>query len=458
MADQRGVRTKIEAITERLGAFTADAQPNRLPADVAYETKRSIVNMIAATLGGSRDVAVENAVKVLGPLSGTRDATLIGRRGRLDCASAAFLNSAAANALDFDDAHLRTVIHPACTVGAAAFAIAERRGATGAELVEAVALGIEIACRLGNAMSPGHYARGFHITTTCGVVGAAAATSKLLGLPAHRVSHALGIAATSAGGLVENLGFMAKSIGVGAAARDGVLAALFASEGIDAAPAAIEGKFGFLHVLADAPSLPAVTDRLGVRWELLANTYKTYPAGVVLNPVLDAALALQAEPGFDVAEVECVVVTGSPLLVQRTDRPHVTTGREAKLSLQHSVAVALARGRAGVEEWLDEAVAEPTVVTLRSRVSGVGDPAFPNDAAKIEILTRSGGTIQMTVTEPRGSLARPLSDDELTAKLCDLARYGCPQLSTAPLAEALWSLDAATSVRSVLELTVPAAE
>ena len=161
--------------------------------------------------------------------------SLIGRPERLDILGASFINAAAANLLDFDDTHLRTVIHPTAPVAPAVLALAEAEGFSGAAVLHALILGIEIACRIGNGVSPGHYARGWHITATCGVFGAAAASAKLLGLSRAQIANALGIAASQSAGLVENLATAAKNVGVGNAARNGLFAALLAQRGYEAA-------------------------------------------------------------------------------------------------------------------------------------------------------------------------------------------------------------------------------
>ncbi len=145
--------------------------------------------------------------------------------------------------------------------------------------MHAFILGAEVECRIGNAVSPGHYARGWHITSTCGVFGAAAGCAKLLGLGAAQTAAALGVAASQSAGVVENLPSAAKNVSMGNAARHGLLAALLAEQGYTAAPAAIEGPLGWAHAMGDAPDVSAIVDDLGQRWEFSKNTYKPYPAG-----------------------------------------------------------------------------------------------------------------------------------------------------------------------------------
>src|SRR6266581_9638031 len=221
----------------------------------SHEAKRSILNFFATALGSSNDVAVTSALQVLTPFSGNRTSSIIGRPERLDALGAAFVNAISANLLDFDDTHLDTIIHPAAPVAAPVLALAQARGFSGRDAITAFILGVEVECRVGNAVSPGHYARGWHITSTCGVFGAAAACAKLLGLPADQIAHAIGIAASQSAGIVENLASAAKNVSVGNAARNGLFAALLAEQGYAASPLAIEGPLGWAQAMGDEPDL-----------------------------------------------------------------------------------------------------------------------------------------------------------------------------------------------------------
>jgi 2-methylcitrate dehydratase PrpD len=232
-------------VGERLGRFVAASRRDFIPLPLRHEARRSLLNFIGCALGVAHTPPIEMAMRVLTPLSGAERVTVIGRAERLDPLGAAFINAIGGNLLDYDDTHLRTVIHPAAPVAPAVLALAEQRGLSGAAVLHALILGIEVECRIGNAVSPGHYARGWHITSTCGVFGSAAASAKLLGLDAERTWHALGIAASQSAGTVENLPSAAKNVSVGNAARNGLFAALLAEQGYTAAPAAIEGALGW---------------------------------------------------------------------------------------------------------------------------------------------------------------------------------------------------------------------
>src|ERR1700722_6811220 len=171
---------------EHLGQFVAASRWDDLPDALRHEGRRSLLNFIGCALGVAQTVPIEMAMRVLLPLSGAERVTVLGRAERLDPLGAAFINAIGGNLLDYDDTHLRTVIHPAAPVAPAALALAEQRGLSGSGVLHALLLGVEVECRIGNAVSPDHYARGWHITSTCGVFGSAAACSKLLGLNAEQ--------------------------------------------------------------------------------------------------------------------------------------------------------------------------------------------------------------------------------------------------------------------------------
>ncbi|MGZ9039205.1 MAG: MmgE/PrpD family protein, partial [Burkholderiales bacterium] len=274
-----------DSVSERLANFISVTQWQDIPPTVRHESKRALMNYFACALGGCRDPAVETTASVLGRFGGPPQATLIGRGEKRDALGAAFLNAASANVFDFDDTHTRTIIHPSAPVAAALFALAETSPVNGRDLLLGFTLGVEAECRIGNAVSPGHYRRGWHITSTCGGFGSAAASAKVLALSRERVNWALGHAAAQAAGLLETLGTMGKSISVGNAARNGLLAALFAKAGVTGPRHPLEGPYGFFRVTGDTADPACITQGLGESWELSLNTYKPYPCGVVASPV-----------------------------------------------------------------------------------------------------------------------------------------------------------------------------
>src|SRR6266436_6943125 len=183
-------------VTESLARFVVATRWEDIPSEVAHQAKRSLMNFFAVALAGCRTSPVEMALRSLADFSGGKQATLIGRRECIDALSAAFLNAAGANVHDFCDTHLRSVIHPTAPVAPALLALAELQRVSGRDLLLALILGNEVQARIGLAISPSHYDKGWHITSTCGVFGAAAGSGKLAALDERRMVWALGTAAT----------------------------------------------------------------------------------------------------------------------------------------------------------------------------------------------------------------------------------------------------------------------
>jgi 2-methylcitrate dehydratase PrpD len=200
-------------VTKSLAQFVAGSEWDAVPSEVRREGVRGLLNFVGCALGGARDEAMDIAIKVLAPFFGAPQAIVIGRGERPDALNAAFLNAVSANVLEYDDTHLGTVMHPAAPVAPGLFALAELRPVSGRDLLHAFIVGVETSCRVGLAVMPTHYRRGWHITATCGIFGATAACARLIGLDAPRTAWALGHAATQSASLVEGLGSMSKSLG-----------------------------------------------------------------------------------------------------------------------------------------------------------------------------------------------------------------------------------------------------
>lgn len=443
-------------ITGELARFVAASRWADIPMEVRHEAKRSLLNFFAVALSACHDPTIEKAAHTFKRFSAGADAAIIGRSNRTDILNAAALNAMSANVFDFDDTHVPTIIHPTAPIAPAILALAETLTITGTDFLTAFILGVETECRLGKAISPGHYARGWHITSTCGIFGAAMASGKLLGLDARQLTWAMGIASSQASGLVETLGTMAKSIGVGNSARNGLLSALLAQNDFDGPAQPLEGARGFLNVMGEPSDIAGVVDRLGARWEILSNTYKPYPCGVVLNPVVEACLDLSRRPELadnGLARIESIEIVGHPLLRQRTDRPDVSTGREAQVSAQHAVAVALARGKAGLAQFTDAEVLDSGLRALGQRVRFRDDESLGIEAASVTVRMRQGTAITVSIDVARGALGRPLADRDIEDKLRELCRYGQSGCDPEPLIAAVWALEKQNDAGSLMRLS-----
>jgi 2-methylcitrate dehydratase PrpD len=440
-------------VTQDLARFVVETKWEDIPEQARHEAKRALLNFFAVAIAGCRTEPVELALKTLGEFSGGKQATIVGRTERIDALSAAFLNAAGANVFDYCDTHLPTVVHPTAPLAPALLALAEFRRVSGPELLLAFILGFEIECRVGAAVSPGHYPKGWHITSTCGVFGSAAGAAKLLGLKENQVVWTLGNASTQSAGLCECLGWPAKSVSVGNAARNGLFAALLAEKGFSGPAEPIAGAQGFLAAMGEPPNWAALTEGLGKSWEVNDNSLKPYPAGFVIHPLLDCALDWRRRHAG--AAVERVAVRGNPLLLQRTDRPEVATGREAQVSLQHAVAAALVLGKAGLDQFTDTCVNDPAVKDMRRKVEVAGDPAISTIAVEMDFWTKDGKKHSVSTEAARGSTANPLKDSEIEQKLLDEARSWRPAHDITPLIDAVWALDKSRDVSNLAAMTVP---
>lgn len=443
----------IPSVSKTLADFVAASSWADVEAQ-SHEARRSILNFFATALGSARDPVVEAAMRTLSPFSGVATSTVIGHTERMDALCASFLNAISANLLDFDDTHPDTIIHPAAPVAAPVLALAEARRMSGREVLTAFILGVDVECRIGNAVSPHHYARGWHITSTCGIFGAAAACAKLLGLSAEGVANAIGIAASQSAGNVENLPSAAKNVSVGNAARNGLFAALLVQQGFEAAPRAIEGPLGWARTMGGEPDLARLLDGLGKTWEIAENTYKPYPAGIVFHAVIDACLLLRERIGRRADQIESVIVQGSALLLARGDRP-VNNARDARVSIHHCVACGLLLGRAGVTEFEQETVVRPDIAQLRGKVRAELDREMPDGAARVTLRLSSGDVLTEAVISPRGSQAAPLSDSDIEEKLRDGVRTGRSDWDADRVIDAIWRLDAADDVGNLMQSLWP---
>jgi 2-methylcitrate dehydratase PrpD len=425
---QRLTEVLVEQVLAHAGA--AD-----LPEAVDREARRTLLNVLGTAIGASRQPAVQHLLDHAAEHGGATLAPVPGRPECTDVLHAAMAIGTAAHLDDFDDTHLETVIHPGAATLGAVLPIGTEVDASGAALLRAFALGCEAQLRVGSAMSPSHYDAGWHITGTCGVIGAAVAAGLLLELDRDALLHAVAIASSQTLGVRDAFGTMTKSYHPGKAAANGIVAAELASEGFTGADGALEHHQGFFAVLADDLDPARVTDGWGTHWELLSNTYKPYPCGIVIHPVIDGAVELHSGLSGRVRDIDEVVVHCHPLVVELTGNPTPSDGLEARFSAIHGVAVGLADGDVGLPQYADERVTADDLVALRARVRLEPDAAMARDASRVEV--RIGDEVATAgVSHARGSLARPLSDHDLQHKVERLVEPILPG-ATAPLIAAI---------------------
>lgn len=436
--------------THTLAQWAVDSKWADVDALTQSSAASSWMNWLACALGGAGDPALDRLLLALEPF-GRGDAALIGRAEKFDPATAALVHAFSSNILDYDDTHWPTGIHPAGTVASALVAWASQTVVSGEDFLHAFLLGMEVECRIGLAVSPGHYERGWHITATCGVFGAALAVGRLMRLSPQQMAWAIGHAATQSGGLVASLGTMAKSLNIAHAARNGLVAAQFARHGITANDRVLETRFGFSEVMGSGPLHAGLCEGLGHHWVAAQNTFKPYPCGFLLHPTLDVCLGLTdaavlASEGFD-----NITVTVHPLSQIRADRLHPVDGLESKLSLQHAVAMAMMRQDAGVRAFTDAAVNDLAVHAFRQKVKIVADERLNTAETRVLIHLQNGRCMTL---ETSGAQV-PMTFAALERKFRELAAYGAPHCNTDELLQALARFPQMANAADLIAMTVP---
>ncbi|WP_354678223.1 MmgE/PrpD family protein [Cupriavidus plantarum] len=442
------------AVTRILGKYVA-THPSRGWSDaVDHEAHRTFMNWLGCAVGAARHESAEAALAAVAELQPAAQATVLGRTEKVDMASAALVNGITSHTFDFDDTHLKTIIHPAGPVASAVLALAEHTDASGRAVIDAVVLGIDVACRVGNAMYPDHYDRGWHITGSTGMLGAAAACSRLMGLNEEQTTMALGIAASQPVGLREQFGTMTKPFHPGGAARAGLMSALLAKHGFTSSAKALEAPRGFMQVISAKSDWNEITDELGTRFEISFNTYKPFACGIVIHPSIDACVQLR-EQGVTPENVERIELTVHPLVLELTGKKEPTDGLLAKFSVYHGCAAGLIFGRAAEEEFSDHIVTRDDVVALRRKVVATADGNVDEAAALVRAVLKDGREINVRVDHAIGSLQRPMTDANLDAKFHSLADPILGEARVRELIGACWQLGEGADVRTITALARP---
>lgn len=416
--------------TDELAAFVAGVRA--LPVEVATHAQRHIADTLACMYAGSASAAVRLMRRVSAAPEAAAPVVVPGVGRWRDPALAAMLTGLCAHADDFDDtSEVSMNGHPSAPVLSALIPTACLTGASGASVVRAYAVGVEVACKLGVAVGEGHTRRGWHTMSTLGALGAAAAAANLRGLNRQQTSSALAIACSFAGGLLGNTGTLTKALHCGRAAQAGYLSAALAEQGFTAGADILEARDGFLDVLTDRSVARIVWSALGAPWDVLAPglAVKLYPCCSCTHLCIDAALAIRRQPAFDIAAVESVTCTVREECTHYLRFAAPRTAVEAKFSMNYAVAVALARGAVQLGDFEPQALERPDVIALmhkiRMDVAAAGDKE-----GRVDVRLVDGARFALRREAARGSPGDPVGWRDLDAKLKD----GMTKAGALPLA------------------------
>jgi 2-methylcitrate dehydratase PrpD len=429
--------------TARVAGFAAGLSLPDLPQAVRHEVSRALVNGVGCLVGGAAHEMSSVASAALLPHAGAPVVALLGRSARTDMLTAALLNGLSGAAYSFDDTYGEAMLHPSGPILSALLSLAQARAVTGTTFLAAYAAALELSCRLTRSLTvaPAQAEMAWSQTGVVAGIGAAIGCARAMGLNAADIETAIGIAASEASGTRAAHGSMAASLIFGRAAQSGLRAALLAESGFTASPGVIEHGSGLAQVFAVQADIPALTDGLGARFELLANTYKPYPCGVVIHPAIDGILHLRRVHGFAADAIARIDVQVSPRAMALANRPDPATDIEAKVSLQHWVAVAAAFGRAGIAEGQPQVVADPAIAALRAKVEARAFDDLAPTQARVGVVLADGRRLDHAVIACAGSAARPMTDEELSDKARQQAEMVIGPARAAALVDLCWKLE-----------------
>lgn len=397
--------------------------------EVVERTKLRILDLVGVMLA-SRSLDVVLASKRTALEFDSGGVPIIGHPDTASLAGAAFVDGVMSAVLEFDDTHIESNIHPTGPAVAVAIPESHRRGLSGRQLIEAVLAGSELACRLGLIAPIRMHELGFHPTAVYGVFGAVYALAKARALTVQQTVDAIGAAGSMSAGLISSFedGTSTKTLHVGLAASSAVRAVGLASQGVSGPASVFEGRFGWFrsYVQGDVPfRFSALTDKLGIEWEVLNIASKAYPCAFTMMPHIAATLALRAQHRIappDVVKIECHIMPRSfPIVCEPVaDKVRPRSTWHGRISLQHTVAEALVLGRMDKNAYAPEHLRDPDINALADKVRPVPDPAASRN------LKRSGGKVAITLQDGRevshvlddmpGTRGNPLSVDDYVAK------------------------------------------
>src|SRR5215470_6041122 len=445
----------MPSCSEQLAQWASSLRFGMLPADVVESTKLRILDVLGLALAGLGTDYGQSVRRAAIAMASNEGGSVFGTGERVGATAAAFANAALAQALEYDDTHNESIVRMSSPSVAAALALSERSPLSGKQLITAIALSNEIACRVGSVAPGQFHRRGFHPTGLFAPFGTTYLGGTLLGLSEEQLVNAAGIAGSLAAGILECWvdGTDSKYLHSGWAAQNGIVAALLSRSGTSGPRAVFEGRFGlFSSHLQDqtvARDLSRITQQLGLQWESRRSSFKPFPAAHVLHPYIDALLRLKRQHGIDPASVREIVCPVASYIVPIVCEPvaekrRPTSTSHGRVSLQYTLAEALHTGRLGKDAYQPSAIQDPAILALADCVTFQVDPAFPGPErfkGAVKIVLRDGAVYEGTEEHNRGSAKNPMSNADLLSKFEENAATVLKPAHIHRLADAILSLE-----------------
>jgi 2-methylcitrate dehydratase PrpD len=457
---------RAPGLTRAVAEFIVGTKYQDIPADVIELGKKSILDGFGLALAGSVSAMgplVRQYVQSLG--SAPTRASIIGSNAKCHPRFAALVNGVSIHADDYDDTQLAVakdriyglLTHPTVPVLPPAFALCEVRRRSGKDLMLAYHLGVEVECKIAEAIAPRHYDEGFHTTGTIGSFGSAAACAKLFGLDPKQTAYALGIAATEGGGFRHNFGSMTKPLHAGRAAENGTVAADLAARGWTASDDILEAPLGFFQAAGGGFDPAAIVGRLGKPWTLASPgvSIKPHPSGSLSHPAMGEMLRLVRDNQLKPADVESIDLGANHAMTTSLLHHRPTTGLQAKFSMEFCLSILLVDGKAGLAQYEDAVVQRADVQDMIKRVNFHVDPeaeraGLDKMTSILQIRLKDGRVLSGRAEFAKGSPANPMSYDEVADKFRGCAEFArWPAAKTEAVIAAVKSLETLPDVRKL---------
>ena len=456
----------MDGLTAELCRFVAETRADEIPGAVIAVGKHHILDSLACALAGSVAPASSMIRDFMGAGGGAPGAaSVLGTGLRLAPRFAAFANGAAIHADNFDDTAPQPSpernggIHATGTVLAAALALAEAQGRSGADLMTALHVGCEVSCKLNHAADAEHHNRGYHPTSTLNIFGVVAAAGRLLGLSEDALARAIGIAASQSAGLRINFGSMTDPFHSGHVAEAGIVAAELAARGFTAATNALEAPHGFFAAYAGGFDAGAISGKLGKPWALIdpGTWIKPYPCGSLTHPAIGALIELAKREDIRPEAVASVRVRTNRRVANTLIHNRPKNALEAKFSMPFAAAMALMRRQASFAEFSDAFVQSAAVQALVAKVDygayDTAEPGFTNVTTLIDVALADGRKFSRRADFAKGTPQNPMSYAELADKFRGCAAHaGWPADKTETVIGRVAQLETVADVRAVTKL------
>lgn len=452
--------------SQTVGQFVADLRLDRVPVDVIAKSRLVFLDTLGVALASSTMDFGAMVTNVARQLGGTAASRIVGSPAKVAAANAVIANGTLAHGLDYDDTLEEAIVHTGACAWMTALAVGEEVGASGRAVLEAAVAGTEVMCKVG-LVAPGKFhARGFHPTALCSTFGAAAAAGKLYGLSGTQWSDAFGLCGSQSSGIIEYLadGTWTKRLHPGWSSHGGIVATLLAHQGFRGPGKVFEGSHGFYRAFGGAHEyrFEKLLD-LGKEWEIPKLAFKSYPCGSISHPYMDCALRIKqkhAPAPEQIKEVVCRTAEGPVhrLWEPLADKQVPVSSYGAKFSLPFSIAVMLIRGKAGLEEFSDEAIRDPALLGLAKKVRYVLDPTidYPRHfSGHVKVFLHDGRVLEENQPHPRGGWEDPLPPSEIADKFRANAGLVLPQDKIERVIRCTRAIEELTSLQELTDLLTP---